>query len=143
VADVVVTVPKALWSEWLGEGDLAYSEHLPEGPYGAVVLNPPRPWEGFNEYGFNVGHRRPAIERGERLYIVSHGRLRGYSPVVGVEQTLRFGGRNHGNWAIVRRGDAVAVTVPWEMRGFQGYHYRTWAYNDEVPFPNWRTEGVI
>lgn len=132
---LVVTVPKTRWAEWLDEGDLAC-----DGDQCEAGMLPP--WSGDYEYGYNVGHRRPPIVVGERLYIVAYGRLRGYSPVVGIEQTLRFGGRSHGNWAIVRRGAAVAVTVPWEVQGFRGYRFRTWHDDDEIPFPDWKTKGV-
>lgn len=128
--DVVVTCPKGLWSEWLGEGDLADDLF-------------PAAWEGVSEYGFILATRhRPGIEPGERVYIVAHGRLRGYSPLVAVEDApLRFGGRSDG-FALVRHGGAVACTIPDPIRGFQGWRYRWWEYTDEIPFPLWQVEGV-
>ena len=71
MSDVVVTVPKGLWAEWLQEGDLAGE-----------------PWSGEAEYHFWVSpmmfHEpaHPWIEPGERVYIVAHGKLRGYAPFV-------------------------------------------------------------
>ena len=130
MTDVVVTCPKGLWTEWLEEGDLA------------GIDGEPLPWDGEYEYGFNLYGRAPSIEPGERVYIVAHGRLRGYAPLVAVEpHSWRFGGTGDG-YALVRRGDAVAVTLATPVRGFQGFRYRWWAREDEIPFPAWRTEGV-
>ena len=112
--DVVVTVPKDRWGEWLAEGDLAGQR----GP--------------GEEYGFYIGGRRPAIQAGERVYIVAHGRLRGHAPLV------------HQDWwdmasgALIRKGGAVAVTIPGPVRGFRGWRYRWWPREDEIPFPDWQ-----
>jgi hypothetical protein len=62
MADVVVTVPKSLWQEWLAEGDYV----------GEPVTG--------EEWAFWVS-RRPSIEPTERVYIVAHGLLRGYAPL--------------------------------------------------------------
>lgn len=118
MSDVVVTVPARLWTEWLAEGDLAQ-------------VNAPAPWQGVYEYSFSIG-TRPKIEPGERVYIVSCGRLRGYSPL----HDLR---REGARWALVRRGGAVAVTIPHPMPGFRGWRYRWWERSEEVAFPGWRT----
>lgn len=132
--DVVVTVPKRLWSEWLGEGDLAYADDSLH----------PAAWAGGHEYGFcfNTRARRPDIAWGERVYIVAHGLVRGYSPLEYIdEDPRRFGGSLKG-FALVRCGAAVACTIPDPIRGFQGFRYRWWDRAAEVPFPDWRTAGV-
>lgn len=128
MADVVVTVPQRLWQEWLDEGDLATGLE-------------PAEWDGRSEYGFNLS-ARPAIHPGERVYVVAHGWLRGYAPLLSIEDDpRRFGGR-HGGCALVRRGGAVACTITEPIRGFQGFRYRWWAREDEIPFPGWRKAGT-
>lgn len=67
--DLVVTVPKDRWIDWLAEGDCAGI-----------------PGSG-REYEFSVWSR-PPIQRGERLYIVAHGKLRGYALVTTVSGPL-------------------------------------------------------
>lgn len=126
--DVVVTVPKAKWPEWLSEGDLANGDQ-------------PAIWDGEQEYGFTfgAGAHVPDIEPGERVYVVAHGKLRGYSPLVEIDTVSpeRFGGQP-GGFALVRLGDAVAVTIGLEIRGFQGWRYRWWNRAAEEPFPDWQ-----
>jgi hypothetical protein len=125
--DVVVTVPKPRWEEWLTEGDLASTEG-------------PAPWEELNEYGmcFGPGAPRPDIEPGERVYVVAHGKLRGYAPLIGIDDAERFGGKP-GGFALVRRGGAVAVTLPGvPVQGFQMWRYRWWRREVEIPFPEWK-----
>ena len=118
MSDLVVTVPKWFWPEWIVEGDAAGEP------------------ETGQEYEFNFsGGRKPNIKPGERLYIVAHGRLRGWAPVVRLEQ------RGNG-WAIIRGGGAVAVTINEPIRGFQGWRHRWWKREDEKDFPDWKTEGV-
>jgi hypothetical protein len=167
MSDVVVTVPKALWSEWMAEGDRAYAAGDQvvrcgscgrRGPAGAgeldvpcdclvdyepVVEGPPAiltpaPWGRDLEYGWNLNTRFcPTILPGERVYVVAHGRLRGYAPLVKVERnTRRFG--QPARFALVRRGDAVACTIGQPIRGFQGWRYRWWGREVELPFPGWR-----
>lgn len=114
--DVVVTVPKDRWQEWLEEGDLAGE-----------------PSTG-REYVFTT--RAITTDIGARLYIVAWGRLRGYAPVTG---TAWAGGSKV---AIYRAGDAVACTIDGEIEGFQGARRRWWDRRHEKPFPNWQTEGV-
>lgn len=132
MADVCVTVPKWFWAEWIAEGDCA-SE----------------PWSG-ETWGFYLGGRKPKIEPGERVYIVAHGRLRGYSPLLALKDTAE-----DGKWFLERGGGAVAVTlgVPGAIprpdgtldplaispiRGFQGWRYRFWERDREFPYPDWR-----
>jgi hypothetical protein len=115
MADVVVTVPKSFGLDnWIAEGD----------PAGA-------PWSG-EEWGFFMGGNLPRIEPGERVYIVYNAQLRGYAPLVRVRTTDR-------GFALVRRGDAVAVTILEPIPGFRGIRYRWWDRVDEYPFPDWQT----
>lgn len=116
--DLVVTVPKDFWFEWINEGD-AVGE----------------PATG-TEWGFWLGRNEPPIERGDRLYIVAHGRLRGYSPVTRVAQDAE------GRWVVCREGGGVACTIPEPIRGFQGFRHRWWPRATEKPFICWKTDGV-
>ena len=128
MTDVVVTVPKGLWTEWLEEGDLAGE-----------------PWSEEAEYHFWIPRQPlPKIEPGERVYIVAHGKVRGYAPLVRIERSCRLAPNRA---CLVRRGGAVAVTWAchngpgWEpvtVRGFQGWRYRWWSVNAEQPFDAWR-----
>ncbi len=115
--DLVVTVPKQLWAEWICEGD----------PVGADPTG--------IEWGFYVGPRKPPIEPGERLYIVAHGRVRGYAPVTTVACI-------DGQWAIGREGGAVACTIEHDVIGFRGFRRRWWEIDDERPYPDWDIDGV-
>lgn len=119
--DLVVTVPKDFWFEWIKEGD-AVGE----------------PSTG-TEWGYWLSKQKPPIEPGERLYVVAWGRLRGYAPVTRVVQhpeTKR--------WVVCREGSAVACTVRQGMRfdGFRGFRKRWWNRELEEPFEQWKTEGV-
>jgi len=117
MSDLVVTVPKHFWPEWIEEGDAAG-----EAPTGT-------------EWGFYV-YGRPPIQPGERLYIVAHNRLRGYAPVTRVAHA---GGNR---FAICRGAGAMAVTIPERIRGFQGFRARWWKRDDEIPFPDWMRADV-
>lgn len=116
--DLVVTVPKWFWPEWIAEGDAAGE-----------------PTSG-EEWGFYLGGAQPPVEPGERLYIVAHGLLRGYAPVTRVV-------RHDFKWVICRRGNAVAVTIDAPIPGFRGWRKRWWDVADEHPFPAWKTCGVV
>jgi hypothetical protein len=121
VADVVVTVPKDRWADWIDEGD------LPGQAWGTGDAE----YSGW--YDFYLGGPLPQIEPGERVYIVAHGRLRGYAPLVRVDRYER---------SLVRKGGAVAVTIAEPIRGFQGWRYRWWDRSAEIDFLEWATEGV-
>jgi len=114
--DVVVTVPMKVWDEWIREGDL-----------------PGQEWTG-QEYGFSIAGN-PDIKPGERVYIVAHGRLRGYSPLI--RRGLLSRSRTFPRTILVRGGGAVASTIDEKIPGFRGYRYRWWEYEVERPFPNW------
>ena len=116
MSDVVVTVPKARWADWIDEGDLPGTE------WGSGDAGQ----SGW--YDFYLGGPLPDIKPGERVYIVAHGKLRGYAPLVRVD---------HYNRSLVRQGGAVAVTIPEPIRGFQGWRYRWWDRSVEVDFPDW------
>lgn len=120
MGDVVVTVPKGYWQDWIIEGDLPGEEP-----------------QYISHFWISS---MPKIEAGERVYIVAHGRLRGYAPLWDRERicTLR-----RSRSCLMRRGGAEAVTVPEAITGFQGWRYRWWEREDEAPFPDWQTEGVI
>lgn len=111
--DVVVTVPKWFWPRWIAEGDAVGD--IPTG----------------DEWGFSVG-AKPEVQAGDRCYVVAHGKLRGYAPITGVAY-------NAGQWHILRRAGAVAVSIPERIQGFRGFRYRWWDRIVETPFPEWRT----
>lgn len=119
--DVVVTVPMGQWREWIEEGDLPGEEAQYEShfwiPRGAL----------------------PKVRRNARVYVVAHGRLRGYAPMIRFEYDCQL---RPDRSCLVRAGGAVAVTIPETIRGFQGWRYRWWDTSSEYPFPTWRTEGV-
>jgi hypothetical protein len=121
MADVVVTVPKNFsfdgkrgLAAWIAEGEL-----------------PGEPWSGM-EWDFYLGGSPPNIEPGERVYIVCENKLRGYSPLIRIEY---YEGRTY---SLVRRGNAVAVTIDRPITGFRGFRYRDWDYSEERPFPDWQ-----
>lgn len=88
------------------------------------------PWTG-EEWGFYLGGSVPNIKPGERVYVVYNGKVRGYAPLVRIEKTER-------GYALVRHGDAVAVTIDRTIIGFRGFRYRDWSYEEERPFPGWK-----
>lgn len=115
--DVVVTVPMRLWGPWIEEGD----------PVGAPASG--------EEWGFYLRQPPPRMEPGDRVYVVAHGQLRGYAPLVRIAQ-------HDGATVLVRQGGAVAVTIDEQIKGFRGYRYRWWPRELERAFPTWRTAGV-
>ena len=118
MADVVVTVPKSFGLDtWIAEGDAAGE-----------------PWSG--QYWAYYLSAVPNIKPGERVYVVCNGRLRGYAPLV----QLKLAGlqRASARCALIRGGEAVAVTIPESIKGFMGFRYRWWDRETEVPFAEWR-----
>jgi hypothetical protein len=116
--DICVTVPKGLWPAWIEEGDLPGEE-----------------WSGFESHFWIGGWHLPKIHPGERVYVVAHGKLRGYAPLVELERHCRL---KKDMSCLLRRGGAVAVTIDEQIRGFQGWRYVWWQRYQERPFPNWR-----
>lgn len=116
--NLVVTVPKWFWRQWIDEGDAAGEPETGE------------------EWGFFLGGNKPPIGPGDKLYIVAHGRLRGYAPVTRLAATER-------GWAICRKGGSVAVTIDEPIPGFRGFRKVWWTIFDEKPFPDWKTAGVL
>lgn len=117
MSDVVVTVPKRLWMDWIEEGDA-----VGEQPSG-------------EEWGFSTSGGRPRIEQGERVYVVAHGQLRGYAPLT----RLVIEGRRI---VLCRAAGAVACTIADPIVGFRGWRYRWWDRGLEAEFPEWKTAGV-
>ena len=114
--DVVVTVPKSFGLQrWIDEGDAAGE-----------------PWSG-RHWAFYLG-ATPNILPGERVYVVCDGKLRGYAPLVQVKTRDLS---RCAECALIRGGGAVAVTIPENIVGFQGFRYRWWDYADEIPFEDW------
>ncbi len=125
--DVVVTVPKRLWTGWIEEGDAV----------GEPVTG--------EEWGFSTWGGKPNIAPGDRVYIVAHGRLRGYAPLTRLEFSPANGSKNpraRGRVAFGRRGGAVACTLKVPIRGFRGWQYAWFERNVVIPFPDWKTAGV-
>jgi hypothetical protein len=115
--DVCVTVPMRFWQDWIEEGD---------------AVGEPRSGETWHFYLYGTP---PKIEVGERVYVVAHGKLRGYAPLTGIWHDPD----DPRHYALERRDGAVAVTLPTAIRGFRGWRYVWWEREDEVPFPGWRT----
>lgn len=120
--DLVVTVPQDFWLGWLAEGD------LPGDPPGGAFAE--------YDYSLRASAAPPPIEPGERVYVVAHGRLRGYAPLVRVQRLP------DGRWSLVRAGGAVACTIAEVIPGFRGARSRWWDRAIEGSFPTWRTDGV-
>ena len=120
MTDLVVTVPKRQWGEWLEEGDCAGTPST------------------YQEYDFAVGIRKPPIQRGERLYVVAYGKLRGYAPVTGISYNLLTRPGIPTRYYIRRSDRAVACTITEEIRGFRGWRKVWWSREQEMEFPGWQ-----
>ena len=119
MTDIVVTVPKWFWFDWIAEGD-------------AVGQKP-----SGEEWGFTCGWQRPPAVPGDRCYIVAHDRLRGYAPITRIAKD-----EDQRGYAIGRMGGAVAVTIPERIVGFRGWRVRWWPQESETPYPNWQHDNV-
>lgn len=115
MVDLVGTCPMGFWNEWIAEGDAAGDPETGE------------EWGWYTEHSY-----RSLIKPGDRFYVVAHGMLRGWAPVLGMQ-----GG------AIVRKGGAIACTIPEPIPGFRGLRKRWWPLDIERPFPDWKTAGLI
>jgi len=114
--DLVGTCPKDFWGEWIAEGDAAGETYTGQ------------------EWHWYTGDRKArSIQAGDRFYVVAHGKLRGWAPVVRVD----IGGDGK-SYAIIRHGGGVACTIPTPIPGFRGLRLRWWKREEEVPFENWR-----
>ena len=120
--DLVGTCPKTFWKEWLEEGDCAGEPET--GHYYAWLSR------------HRLAHALVRIfdhEETYRFYVVAHGKLRGYAIVEGLDITpVRK------DIKIIRKGQAVAVTIPEPIPGFRGLRKRWWDRDDEISFPDWR-----
>lgn len=122
MSDIVVTVPMAFTYDgapgakgliaWLAEGDA------------------PGDSDSGTEWAFTIGGC-PSISPGERVYVVCEGRLVGYAPLVRLE-TFEIGGHRQAS-KLIRSGGAVSCTVPEKIKGFQGFRYRWWDRQSEIP----------
>lgn len=123
--DVVVTVPKNFThpaapgkkglAAWLAEGDA-----------------PGEPWSG-QDWWFTTWGPIPDIANGERVYVACEGRLVGYAPLVEMMADLQVHkDKGQGPIAFVRRGGAVACTIPEKIVGFRGWKYRWWDRQKET-----------
>ena len=119
MSDVLVTVPKGMWQEWIEEGDLPGEE-----------------WSGYANHFWIPRGGLPRIAPGDRVYIVAHGKLRGYAPLVRIERRCLL---RPSVGCLLRRNDAEAVTIAEPIRGFQGWRSRWWERDAERPFPAWMT----
>ena len=119
--DLVATVPKTRWDDWLAEGDCAGTPTT--GAVYAWVTSSP-----VARY----------CRTGDRLYIVAHGKLRGWAVIGQVERFILALPRP-AQYEINRAGGAVACTIPTAIPGFPGLRKRWWDRKLEVPFPDWRT----
>jgi hypothetical protein len=118
MSDVIVTLPKSFGLEaWIAEGDPAGTR-----------------WSG-EEWHFYLGGPRPKMASGDRVYVCFDGQLIGYAPLVRIEST-------GAGFALVRHGDAVAVTIDEHIPGFRGWRYRWWHVAEERPFPEW-DRGIV
>lgn len=115
MSDLVGTCPKDFWEEWIAEGDAAGEPETGE------------------TWGWYTRDRKAlTIQRGDRFYVVAHGRLRGYAPITNVRDD------GNGDFAICRKGQAVACTIEQPIMGFRGLRQRWWPREAERPFENWK-----
>ena len=123
MSDLVGTCPQNFWEEWIAEGDAASTN-------GTVYPSiSGEDWHWFTRH--RLVHN---IRNGDRFYVVAHGKLRGWAPVIRVDRSP-----DGTTFGIVRRGGAVACTIPETIPGFRGLRIRWWEREDEVPFPDWKT----
>ncbi len=122
MSDLVGTCPKDFWKQWIAEGDAASDM--------TGIVYPSITGEDWHWYTKHSLAR--TIHFGDRFYVVCHGKLRGWAPVVRVDNLGQEG------FGIVRRGEAVACTIPEAIPGFRGLRVRWWKREAEQAFPNWR-----
>lgn len=120
--DLVGTCPKDFWEQWLREGGLP----------GQTDTGPWTEWSWYTNHSLAL-----QTNPGDRFYVVAHGKLRGYAPVVKVEAPPED--NDDVKYAIIRRLGAVACTVPFSIPGFRGLRPRWWPREQEQTFPDWMT----
>lgn len=125
MADLVGTCPKDFWEQWLEEGGL-----------------PDEGGDTLRYHWYTSHHLAKSARRGDRFYIVAHGKLRGYAPIVEVESyerpDLPADMQPDFKFGIVRQSGAVACTIPTLIPGFRGLRLRWWKREEEIPFPDWK-----
>lgn len=117
MTDLVGVCPQWFWKEWIAEGDAADGG----------------PWTGEEWSWFTRSRTAQKAQPGDRFYVVAHGRLRGYAPVVRVDWISELQ-----TFGIIRHGGGVAVTIKRAVPSFRGIRHRWWDREDEEPFPHWR-----
>jgi hypothetical protein len=122
MADLVGTCPRNFWNSWVLEGDAAGTPETGD------------EWAWWTRSKLVM-----KLKPGDRFYVVAHGKLRGWAPVVNIIQTEH--GMGDGifvpEWGICRRGGAVACTIPEAIPGFRGLRKRWWKRDQEIAFPDW------
>lgn len=132
--DYVVTVPKNFkhpdhpglvgLAAWAAEGDAAGEQETGQDWW-------------FTTYG-NISRLIRCVPGESRLYVVCNDLLRGYAIVTDVRYDDSRFRNGSAPVAFIRKGGAVAVTIPETITGFRGFRERWWERSDEIPFPNWR-----
>lgn len=118
MSDLVGTCPKDFWFEWIAEGDPAGTPETGE------------------EWGWYTRDRLALTAKpGDRFYVVAHGLLRGYAPIVRVHDA-------GDSFVICRKGGAVACTIERAIPGFRGLRQRWWHRIDERPFLEWQSANI-
>ena len=117
--DLVGVVPKNKWNAWLKEGGCAGTK------------------DTGKEWAWKTDNLRAVtkLQRGDRLYVVCNGRLRGYATITRV---IQDGNNRHPMFSICRRGDAVAVTIDEKIPVFRSLRKRWWEREKELDFPGWK-----
>ena len=124
MSDVIVTLPLGFEfnglkgiDAWIAEGDAAGLD------------------ASGKTYMYTIFGELPKIRPEERVYVCYNGHLIGYAPLV----ELRVNPYRPRQFAFIRGGGAVAVTIPECIPGFRGWRYRWWDTAAEIPFPDWIT----
>src|ERR1051325_11463830 len=100
MSDVVVTVPKNFRCDDLADPDLdpnslrGLAAWIAEGDAAGSSVCTGQQWD------FNLGGHLPDIMPGERVYIVCEGKLRGYAPLLFIDD------ERDGRYSLVRGGGA-------------------------------------
>lgn len=118
--DIVVTVPRERWEEFLAGGGLPGDPPAPGSAQG--------PWT----YDlFNVEELRAMP--GQRIFFFAYGKLRLWAPVFAIERVYKR------RWR-VWRGPAEAATLDGYtyQPGFPGWRLVWWPAHAEAEFPGWR-----